>query len=192
MAWAATTCPRASGWPASPKRFFDRKYSDVCPEDYIRRVVASFRSGKPALRALRYAEPTATQEPRPGLKIPLVVNDRHLIHHIRERGYVESPVRVGAILRELDKTDLFIRVPSRHFSDRWIREVHDSGLVEYVQRACAEAPEGKSIYPYVFPVRNATRRPKERSVLAGYWCIDTFTPINRNAYPAARHASTAR
>lgn len=165
-----------------------RKYSDVCPEDYIRRVVASFRSGKPALRAPRYAEPAATQEPRPGLRIPLVVNDRHLIHHVRERGYVESPVRVGAILRELDKTDLFIRVPSRHFSDRWIREVHHSGLVEYVQRACAEAPEGKSIYPYVFPVRNATRRPKERSVLAGYWCIDTFTPINRNAYPAARHA----
>jgi acetoin utilization deacetylase AcuC-like enzyme/ribosomal protein S18 acetylase RimI-like enzyme len=25
-------------------------------------------------------------------------------------------------------------------------------------------------------------------VLAGYWCIDTFTPIHRNAYPAARHA----
>ena len=66
--------------------------------------------------------------------------------------------------------------------------MHHSGLVEYVQRACAEAPEGKSIYPYVFPVRNPQRRPKERSVLAGYWCIDTFTPINRNAYPAARHA----
>jgi acetoin utilization deacetylase AcuC-like enzyme/ribosomal protein S18 acetylase RimI-like enzyme len=97
-------------------------------------------------------------------------------------------VRVVAILRELARTDLFRTVPARRFSDRWIREVHHSGLIEYLQRACAEAPEGKSIYPYVFPVRNATRRPKERSVLAGYWCIDTFTPINRNAWPAARHA----
>ncbi len=165
-----------------------RKYADVCPEDYIRKVVGSVRSGRPRLRARRYGEPAPKPAPALGVKIPLVVNDRHLIHHVRERGYVESPVRVGAILRELARTDLFRTVPARRFSDRWIREVHHSGLVEYLQRACAEAPEGKSIYPYVFPLRNQARRPRERSVLAGYWCIDTFTPINRNAWPAARHA----
>jgi acetoin utilization deacetylase AcuC-like enzyme/ribosomal protein S18 acetylase RimI-like enzyme len=47
-------------------------------------------------------------------------------------------------------------------------------------------PEGKSLYPYIFPIRNKTRPPKEPSVLSGYYCIDTFTPINRNVYPAAR------
>src|SRR5690606_34275874 len=45
------------------------------------------------------------------------------------------------------------------------------------------------VYPYVLPLRNRGRQPKERSVLAGYWCIDTFTPINRNAWPAARRAA---
>ena len=165
-----------------------RKYGDVCPEDYIRRVVDSARNGKPALRAPRYTEAAASPVSAPDGRFPLVVNDRHLIHHIRERGYVESPVRVGAILRELEKTDLFEPIPARSFSERWIGEVHDTGLIEYLRRACAEAPEKKSIYPYVFPVRNAARRPKERSVLAGYWCIDTFTPINRNAWPAARNA----
>lgn len=166
-----------------------RKYGDICPEAYIRRVVASVRTGHPALRPPRYAEamPKAGA-PTLGVKIPLVVNDRHQIHHVRERGYVEAPVRVDAILRELDKTELFARVSARSFSGRWIREVHHAGLIEYLERACAEAPERKSIYPYVFPVRNPQRRPKERSVLAGYWCIDTFTPINRNAWPAARHA----
>src|SRR3546814_7746672 len=76
-----------------------------------------------------------------------------------------------------------LRVP-----DRFIREVHDAGLVDYIQRSCAEAPLKRSIYPYVFPIRNPQRKPKESSVLAGYWCIDTFTPLNRNAWPAARQA----
>ncbi len=165
-----------------------RKYGNLCPEDYIRKVVASVRDGKPGLRPARYGEPVAKPAPKPTISIPLVVNDKHMIHHIREHGYVESPVRIGAILKELDKTGLFQTLPAKHYSERWIREVHDGGLVDYIKQACAEVPEGKSVYPYVFPVRNINRRPKERSVLAGYWCIDTFTPINRNVYPAARHA----
>jgi acetoin utilization deacetylase AcuC-like enzyme len=60
--------------------------------------------------------------------------------------------------------------------------------VQYFRRACELAPEGKSVYPYVFPIRNVARPPKEMLVRAGYYCIDTFTPINRNAFPAARRA----
>jgi acetoin utilization deacetylase AcuC-like enzyme/ribosomal protein S18 acetylase RimI-like enzyme len=183
--------PPARGLAAIVEAILRRKYADVCPEDYIRKVVASVRGGKPALRPWHYVEPEpAARTAARALpqRIPLVVNDLHDIHHVRERGYVEAPVRVAAILRELSKTDLFEIAPARHFPERWIREVHSGGLIEYLQQACAEAPLGKSIYPYVFPVRNAARRPRERSVLAGYWCIDTFTPIHRNAYPAARHA----
>ncbi len=165
-----------------------RKYGDLCPEDYIRKVVASVRSGEPGLRPARFGESVTKQAAQPTITIPLVINNKHMIHHIREHGYVESPVRIDAILKELDKTGLFKTLPARHYPDRWLREVHDGKLIDYIKEACAEMPEGKSVYPYVFPVRNINRRPKERSVLAGYWCIDTFTPINRNAYPAARHA----
>ncbi len=180
------------------RAILERKYGDVCPPGYIDRVVSSFRKGAYSLRPLRYAETSderrkeaAAAPVGPGgplARFPIVVNDLHNIHHIRERGYVEAPARVAAILRELDKTPIFERMSAREFGDRWIREVHDGGLVDYVREACAEAPEKRSVYPYVFPVRNPGRRPTERSVLAGYWCIDTFTPINRNAYPAARHA----
>ncbi|MGW8272920.1 MAG: histone deacetylase family protein, partial [Thermodesulfovibrionales bacterium] len=52
-------------------------------------------------------------------------------------------------------------------------------------KVCENLPPGKSVYPYVFPIRNAARPPKELSVRAGYFCIDTFTPLNRNAYLAA-------
>ncbi|MGB0086411.1 MAG: GNAT family N-acetyltransferase [Rhodomicrobiaceae bacterium] len=172
----------------------ERKYGDVCPPAYIDMVVNSVKAGKYGLRLPRYAdrpEPSRVPphtSPRLSQLIALIVNDRHAIHHIRERGYVEAPVRVPAITRELARTDLFEALPARDFSDRWIREVHDGGLIDYIREACAGAPERKSIYPYVFPIRNAARKPTERSVLAGYWCIDTFTPINRNAYPAARHA----
>ena len=173
----------------------ERKYGDVCPPGYIEKVTASVRQGNPELRAMRYTSATPkvpatgkTEPPSLSKPIALIVNDRHAIHHIRERGYVESPVRVATIQRAIEPTGLFEAMPAREFPDRFIREVHDTGLVDYIRQACSEAPEKKSVYPYVFPVRNAARQPTERSVLAGYWCIDTFTPINRNAYPAARHA----
>jgi acetoin utilization deacetylase AcuC-like enzyme len=42
------------------------------------------------------------------------------------------------------------------------------------------------VYPYVFPIRNEARPPKDLSVKAGYYCFDTFTPLNQNAFLAAR------
>ncbi len=169
----------------------DRKYGHLVSKDYVRKVVDSIRDGGYALRPPRYTKPDPRAVAVDPLQkpIPLIVNDKHDIHHIRERGYVESPVRISAILSEIDKTGLFARREPRRYPDRWIREVHDGGLIDYVRTACAEAPEKTSVYPYVFPVRNAARKPKERSVLAGYWCIDTFTPINRNAWPAARRGA---
>ncbi|MBI1238810.1 MAG: GNAT family N-acetyltransferase [Alphaproteobacteria bacterium] len=173
------------------RAILERKYGDLCPPDYIALVLRSIRDGAFGLRAPRYLKDDiapAAPAPAKAAAIPLVINDRHDIHHVRERGYVEAPVRIASILSELDKSGLFRRQPARHFGDRHIREVHDGGLVDYIERACQEAPLNRSVYPYVFPVRNPQRKPKDRSVLAGYWCIDTFTPLNRNAYPAARHA----
>jgi acetoin utilization deacetylase AcuC-like enzyme len=44
------------------------------------------------------------------------------------------------------------------------------------------------VYPYVFPIRRTDRPPHDRSIRAGYYCIDTFTPLSRDAYKAARAA----
>jgi acetoin utilization deacetylase AcuC-like enzyme/N-acetylglutamate synthase-like GNAT family acetyltransferase len=187
------TLPKAAQLRRIVRAILERKYADLCPPDYVDKVVGSIRDGAFALRQPRYAKPDAAiADPLPTLrgKIPLIVNDRHDIHNIaHDRGYVEAPVRIRAILRELDKTGFFERVPAKRFPDRFIREVHDPSLLEYMERACREAPEKKSVYPYVFPIRNPQRKPRERSVLAGYWCIDTFTPLNRNVWPAARQAA---
>jgi len=171
------------------RAILERKYSGYCPAEYVEKVVASFREDPVALREFRYIKPQAvktTVNDRSIEQIALIVNDRHQIHHVHERGYVESPVRVRSILAELDKSGLFARLKPHAFADKNIHAVHDADFVSYLKHASEDVPEGKSLYPYVFPVRNKTRPPREPSVLSGYYCIDTFTPINRNAYPAAR------
>jgi acetoin utilization deacetylase AcuC-like enzyme/GNAT superfamily N-acetyltransferase len=173
------------------RAILERKYAGYCPEDYIKKVVRSFKDDPIQLRAYRYVKPDAARarvESQSIEKIALVINDRHSIHHVRERGYVESPVRVGSILKELRKSGLFVEISPRSFPKRHIHAVHDARFEDYLRKACEETPEGKSLYPYIFPIRNKTRPPKVPWLLAGYYCIDTFTPINRNAYPAARRA----
>ncbi|MEZ4448370.1 MAG: histone deacetylase family protein [Nannocystaceae bacterium] len=169
----------------------ERKYAWLCPAEYVAAVVASITDDPVRLRPLRYTRarpPKAPQGVPEDLKIPLIVNDRHDIHHVRERGYVEAPVRIAAIERELERTPLFARIAPRSFPKAPIYEVHDRAFVDYLQKVCSGLPEGRSVYPYVFPLRNAARMPDDLPVRAGYYCIDTFTPLHHNAWAAARRA----
>jgi acetoin utilization deacetylase AcuC-like enzyme/GNAT superfamily N-acetyltransferase len=174
------------------RAILERKYGSVCPPGYIDLVVRSFRDDPVRVRAARYVktEPAVTVMPVPSdeRKIAVVVNDLHRIHHVRERGYIESPARVDRILREIEKTGLTERVEPRHFGDEHVKAVHDSDFVDYLKRVCAQVPPGESVYPYVFPIRNVARKPVDLPTRAGYYCIDTFTPLNANAWPAARRA----
>ena len=172
-----------------------RKYKGVCPPEYTEKVVASFTRAELTLRPPRYVNPEEAESPAPAVsrlspdkRIALVLNDRHDIHHVRERGYVEAPVRIPRIHKELVKSGLFEELPVRHFAETAITAVHDRDYVAYLKRVCAGLSEKKSIYPYVFPIRNASRPPRELPVRAGYYCIDTFTPLNANAWKAAKRA----
>ncbi len=176
---------------AAVRAILERKYAGHCPPEYVERVVNSFRDDPVHLRSLRYVKPGAVApavQASPVERIALVVTDRHEIHHVHERGYVEAPVRIRSIVESIQETGLFEALAPRRFGERHITAVHDAELVLYLRRACAQMPPGKSLYPYVFPLRNQARPPKEPSVLSGYYCIDTFTPINHNAYPAARRS----
>lgn len=169
-----------------------RKYGNRCSPEYIELVVASFQDDPVLLRQPRYLVSTRPTTRVPAInidqRIALVVNEGHDIHHIHERGYVEAPVRISSILKGIMPTGLFDAIAPRHFPEKHIKAVHDSAFVEYLKRMCLTIEPGKSVYPYVFPIRNAARPPKEMPVRAGYYCIDTFTPLNRNAYKAAKGA----
>jgi len=172
------------------KAILERKYGDYCSPGYINMVLDSIKDDPVHLRPFTYVKKETFGESEVRLKekhkLFWVINDQHQIHHIHERGYVESPVRVSSIQNALEKTGAFRLGKVNKYPDRYIMDVHDKGYVEYFKRVCKGLKPGKSVYPYVFPIRNATRPPKELSVRAGYYCIDTFTPLNQNAYLAAR------
>lgn len=175
------------------RAILERKYAGVCDREYVERVVASIKDDPVRLRPSRYSRarsgppPVAAEIPEDE-RIALVINDRHEVHHVHEAGYVESPVRIRSILEGLAASPAFLRVPARHFGRRYLTTVHDEGLVGYLERVTEKLGEGESVYPYVFPIRNRTRPPRELPLRAGYFSIDTFTPISRGAIAAARAA----
>jgi len=172
------------------KAILYRKYGDYCPEDYINKVIKSIRDEPVILRKPRYRKtknkPSQAVALNEKKKVLLIINDKHTIHHVKDKGYVESPVRIASIQKELDKTGLFSLTGAKSYPDKLILNVHDKGYYNYFKKVCASFPEGKSVYPYVFPLRNTTKAPKELSVRAGYYCFDTFTPLNQHAFLAAR------
>jgi acetoin utilization deacetylase AcuC-like enzyme/GNAT superfamily N-acetyltransferase len=170
----------------------ERKYRHLCSPEYVDMVVNSFSEDPVRLRPWRYRT-VPTLPLQAGVipddqRIALTVNDRHNIHHIQEKGYVEAPARIGAILSKLQDSSLFAPLTVKHFPERHITAVHDRDFVSYLKTVCTNLGEEEAIYPYVFPVRNTSRPPKDRPTRAGYFCIDTFTPLTRNAFPAARRA----
>jgi acetoin utilization deacetylase AcuC-like enzyme/GNAT superfamily N-acetyltransferase len=174
------------------RAILERKYPDLLTKEYVGRVVGSFNDDPLVLRPPRYSgsEKTvpvaATQAVE--RRIGLVVTDRHERHHIREAGYVESPPRIKAILKELEASGLFDEVKPRTFPEDCLRWVHDADFVAYMKKVCANLDPDERVYPYVFPIRNAARPPRDLAVRAGYYCIDTFTPLHAEAFPAARRS----
>ncbi|MBN1758371.1 MAG: histone deacetylase family protein [Chitinispirillaceae bacterium] len=169
------------------------KYGKRCPPGYVEKIFGSVTDPVLTIRPPRYQKKN-TPRRLPAVQVPAdhrifyVVNDRHSIHHVHDRGYVETPVRISSILREIEHNDLFQRIEPRHFSEQHLTAVHKQEYIDYFRNVCETLAPGNSVYPYVFPIRNTARPPKELAVRAGYYCIDTFTPLNNNAFTAARHA----
>jgi acetoin utilization deacetylase AcuC-like enzyme/GNAT superfamily N-acetyltransferase len=163
-------------------------YEDDSP--YVATVLASVTDAPVQVR--EPIEPlTSDSRPNRSRRLqPLKVfcSARHSLHHIRERGYVERPARVDVILKAISDLPDVARLPVRNFGEGPIRAVHDVDFVNYLNNICQELPKGELLYPYVFPIRRTDRPPYDKTVRAGYYCIDTFTPLSSDAYKAARAA----
>ncbi len=174
------------------RTILQREYGHLCSKEYINMVVESFHDPAVRLREPKYVAkesgaPLSAQTPK-DMQITMVVNDRHGLHEVRDRGYVEAPVRIKTILKEIGQSDLFVQVPPKSYPKSHTLAVHDAEFVRYLKRVCEKVPAGQAVYPYVFPIRNDTRPPKELAIRAGYYCIDTFTPLNQRAHAAAERA----
>ncbi|MBN1868440.1 histone deacetylase family protein [Candidatus Sumerlaeota bacterium] len=170
----------------------ERKYGHLVDAEYVRRVVESFADDPVRFREPRYGDEKNGAKETAAFHLmksfAAIVGERHQMHHVRDRGYVERPARVTAIQDAISRTNLFAFVPARRFGEGAIRAVHDGDFVNYLKAVCEGLDTKQPVYPYVFPIRRANRPPREKAVRAGYFCIDTFTPLDRNAYEAARAA----
>jgi acetoin utilization deacetylase AcuC-like enzyme/GNAT superfamily N-acetyltransferase len=170
-----------------------RKYGHVVTEEYIEMVVHSIKDDPVRFREPRYnlvetGQPIAVPNEQLQRAMVLISSSIHRIHHVRERGYVERPARIEILEQILTEKGMFDRVTPKSHGGRMLREVHDPDFVNYLKTVCEKLALTRPVYPYVFPVRHPERKPKELAVRAGYYCIDTFTPLDQNAYRAARAA----
>lgn len=165
------------------------RYHRASDDPLVRALVESVNEDPVRVRTARYTRrqlpvPAYTGKLKP---IKLLVPKQHAIHHVRQRGYVERPARVGAILKAL--TDLPVsEQPLRHYGEDIIKTVHAADYVNYLRRATASLGPEQTIYPEVFPIRRPNNRPREMAIRAGYYCIDTFTPLSLAAWRSARAA----
>jgi len=170
------------------RRILETQYGYARGDPFVERIANSFKDDPVKLRAPKrpaVVKPQISMERI--LPIKIVVSDSHVIHHLKEKGYVERPVRVRQILRGLEAVATE-RVTVKHFPDKHILAVHDPRLVSYLRAVCARLDEKAIVYPEVFPIRRPERAPKALEDRAGYFCADTFTPLTHNAWPAARRA----
>jgi acetoin utilization deacetylase AcuC-like enzyme/GNAT superfamily N-acetyltransferase len=171
----------------------ERKYKGICPPSYVKMVIDSVTDDPVQLREPRYIKKTGKIIPvfnkiPADKRIALIINDKHHIHHVREKGYIEAPIRIKRVMEKLQQTELFTVMKTRNYQVKYITAIHDKDFVSYLKKVSESLKPGTSVYPYVFPIRNPAHPPVDIIYRAGYYCIDTFTPLNTNTYPAAKRA----
>ncbi len=167
------------------RAILERKYGWLCPPAHVERVVASFQDPI-TLRLPRYLpRPPARREIDPEQRVALVVHDTHADHRVRERGYVEAPTRIARIESALLHSGLVEPTAIQAWPRDALQAVHDPAYLAWLESTAAAIRPGRRVLPYVFPVRNAARRPVDPELHAGYYCIDTFTPLHRDIFRIA-------
>lgn len=170
-----------------------RRFGHVADPEYVRHVVDSFQDDPVRFRPVRYVgnkiDLVEVKSRRLESAFALISSPKHEIHHVRERGYFEHPVRVDAIKDALGPMGLFASTTPREHGEKCILAVHEAEFLHYLRSVCSKLKAGRPVYPDTFPVRRPDRRPKALAVQAGFYCIDTGTPLYRNAYIAARAAA---
>ena len=187
-----TSSLRRSEAQEALKEILTKRFVQTSSPEYIQMVIDSFEDDPVQFRPARQIKTKLGQTALLPRRLPRtyasVYVPKHEIHHVKERGYFERPVRVETIRTVLESTGLFVSVVPRDYGEKWILAVHESDFVHYLRTVCTALQQNRPIYPDTFPIRRSVNRPKELPVQAGYYCIDTGTPLYPNAYKIARAA----
>jgi len=144
------------------------------------------------IRAPRYAgsNPRAQHTLTDPIHVVFASSDSPTIEHSPFKGYYERPSRVTAVRRALEDLPVAEHRPT-HWGLEHVRAVHDRRMVQYIEDTAEKIPAGRIVYPEIFPIRFPDRLPRNFEMRAGYFCIDTSTPLTNAVYPAARKAVDA-
>lgn len=177
----------------------EQRYGNVCPVQYVEKIVNSFNMDPIKLRPPQYIKKSEIEAKQnasfkdivvsPENRIKIIMSDVQKAHHVPERGYLESPVRISAIWNELKKSPLFEKRIPLDFPDEILNTVHDKEFLDYIRTISQSIAPKKYIYPVTFPARNRTRPPKELVDRVGYYCVDNSTPLIHNIYEIAKRAA---
>jgi len=129
-----------------------------------------------------------------------VYTDDHRLHFAQGELYggefvtpFERPSRVEFILRELKKRKMLDAVPPKALDLRPVRQVHDKGLLNFLENAWAEwsaAGYRGEIIPTGYPARGMQQRlPHHIDGKAGYYCLSMETAITAGTWEAAKSSA---
>ncbi|MBN2154380.1 MAG: histone deacetylase family protein, partial [Candidatus Lokiarchaeota archaeon] len=176
---------------AAITRILMRRFPGSTTPEYMLEVLEHFSQEGVMLRA-RLAEPGHRMRGLPpgalAKSLGIVYNPRHEIHHVQEKGYLESPVRMLAIKEAIGDKPVLDEVDARKFSDDVLLEIHDPILVHYLRTVCSQMTDENPFYPDTFPIRRLERKPRDVLQQAGYYCLDDGTPLYKGAIIGAKAA----
>lgn len=179
------------------RRFFRRLYTSKYPtnldDPHVQRILDAVPNGTLRRRALRYVKPRAVErDPHPGERLPRVQAFASTAHRklvVPERDHLERPLRAERLLAALRAMPLVHVEDAKAFPDSHLLAVHDAGMVRYLKHASASLAKDEVIHPTAFPVRRRQKPPSNgHPTHAGYYSLDSFTPLTSRVYEAARAA----
>lgn len=154
-------------------------------------LLASVCDDPVKIRAPKYPSPILSHKIAFNQPIELVeTGSGNDINHSPFKGYYERPARVVAITKALENIPV-----NKHkvidFGLKPILEIHDKRMVNFLIESKTKVAPKQIIYPEIFPIRHNDRLPKNWAMRAGYFCIDTSTPITNTVYDAAIQAANS-
>ena len=183
--------PDISDVKSALSQIFMLRFSRSVTPQYITDVLKSLNEDGFRLRPIIRKRERKLQSIKP-VKIKdqftLVYNPQHKIHHVQNKGYMESPVRLQAIMDALEGSPLFNVIRIRKYSDKIIYGLHSKDLVQYLKIVCGNLNERHIYYPDTFPIKRSNHKPEDIPIQAGYYCLDDGTPLYKGAFIAARAA----
>lgn len=174
------------------ERILVAKTGLAADDEPIKSIIDSVKDDPVAIRPPRYASAPRAAPLRLNRPVDLVVtaDEAPSIEHSPFRGYFERPARVSAIRQALEGLPV-----AEHKAAQWgvdhIEAVHDRRMVAFIRESETKVPPKRILYPEIFPVRFPERLPRNWDMRAGYFCMDTSTPITNLVYRAARRAVDA-